>query len=138
MAQFNGNGFYLSIGGTNLSPHVIDIQMSPSANTVDITAGSGATHTKRATALLDTKAKITISYDDTSVADYIQKMKPGEKFTLVIGPEGNTVGKRKHEGDFILVGAPFTVTVKKEPVAFELDFEGADAPITDMYSGGVW
>lgn len=138
MAQFNGNNYFLSIDGLDLSAYVIDIQVAPTANTVDTTAGANATHTQRKTALKDTKVKVTMSYDDTNLQTYIQKMAPGSEYALIIGTEGATSGKPKHVCDFLLVGAPITVTVKKEPVAFELDFEGADAPTVDMFANGVW
>jgi hypothetical protein len=138
MAQFNGNSYFLSIDGIDLSGYVIDIVVTPSANTVDTTAGANTTHMQRKAALSDTKVKVTMSYDDTNLASYIQKMNPGGEYALIIGTEGATSGKPKHVADFLLVGAPFTVTTKKEPVAFELDFEGADAPSVNMFTGGVW
>lgn len=138
MAQFNGNNAYLSIDGTQVQAHFIKLQINPTAESVDTTAGAGATHTMRKPGLRDTKVKATIAYDDTVLTTYISKMKPGVTYRLVMGTEGNAVGKPKHEGDFVLVAAPIEITVKNDPVAFELDFDGAHAPVIDMHNGGVW
>lgn len=134
MATLNGNTVYLSIDGVDVSGFWTSFTLSPTVESVDVTAGSATAHRERAAGLADTSCSGTIVYDAASVSTYIQKVKPGEH-TIIWGPEGNTSGKPKHEQVFIITDAPHTVVVEKEMVAFEFSGEAAAAPVSDMYAG---
>jgi hypothetical protein len=137
MATLSGNNVHLVIGGTTVTAYFTDVELSPSVESVDVTAGGGREHRQRNVGLGDTGMTITLVYDAANIQTYIQKLKPG-LYTVEYGPEGNTVGKPKHIQDFILTGAPFSVSVEKSKVAFQLSFEAAEAPTFDMFNGAVY
>lgn len=134
MATYNGNNAFLSIDGVDVSGFWTAFTLSPSVESVDVTAGSATAHRERAEGLADTSCSGTIVYDAASVSTYIQKVKPGSH-TIIWGPEGNTTGKPRHEQVFIITEAPHTVGVEKPMVAFEFSGEAAAAPTYDMMAG---
>lgn len=137
MATYNGNNAYIDIDGTRIDTYFVNVSLNPSIETVDITAGSGATHRQRATGLKDNGGSMQIAYDDTNIATILPLVAPGAH-TLTYGPEGNSAGKPKHVQAIIISGAPHTVAVSKDMVVFDVSFEAAAAPTTDMFNGGVW
>ena len=140
MATLNSNNVYLSWDGTRIDGYWTgEVNKSETVNTVDVTAGSGATHIERASGLLDNSLSFNIVYDDADLATYVGKLKAGTKGTLIFGPEGNGSGKPKHEGSMILqsVTGP-QPTIEKGMVMFELSFEGAAAPTATIANGDTF
>lgn len=138
MAEYNGNGVYLDIDGTAIHSYFINVTLSPSVATVDVTRGAGATHIARAAGLKDTSASIQIGYDDSNASTIMALFDMGDTVTLTYGPEGSGTGKPKHVQSFLVTGAPHTVSVSKEAVVWDISLEAAAAPTTDMYASGVW
>jgi hypothetical protein len=139
MARLAQNNYYLALNGVDVSPHTGEINLQASSEEIDITSGTGKTHMERSAGLRDTQLSAVLAYDDTALATYVATLRPGQVYTVVFGPEGNTSGKPKHEQSFLLVsnGGP-KVDVKKGFTIFELQFSGAAAPVTDFYNGGVF
>jgi len=140
MATLNGNNVYLSWDGVQIDGYWTgDVSKDESVSTVDITAGSGATHVERASGLLDNSMSFSIVYDDADLATYVGKLESGTKATLIFGPEGNTAGKPKFECVMILssVTGP-SPSVAKGMVMFELSFEGAAAPTASIANGDTF
>ena len=137
MVALNGNSVFLSIDGVDVSGFWTAFTMSPSLESVDITAGSGTAHRERAAGLADTACNGVIVYDAASVSTYIQQVKPGEH-TIIYGPEGNTAGKPKHVQVFIITEAPHSTGVEKPMVVFEFSGEAAAAPTYDMMAGATF
>jgi hypothetical protein len=137
VASYNGNNVYLKIGGVQVDAYWKSVELSPSLETVDVTAGSNTAHRERNEGLADTSLTATIVYDSATIQTYIQTLKPGT-YTVEFGPEGNVAGKPKHIQSFILTEAPFSVEVEKTEVAFQLSFEAAAAPTFNMFAGSVW
>ena len=137
MATYNGNGVYIDIDGTQVDSYFREVSIEHTLNTVDTTAGSSSTYVERNAGLLDTSGKITLVYDATNASTYIPLMKAGAH-TLTLGVEGNGTGKPKHVQAVLFTGLPLTVTVGKDLVLYESSWEGAAAPTTDMFAGGVW
>ncbi|MCZ2097238.1 MAG: hypothetical protein LC121_13460 [Anaerolineae bacterium] len=137
MATYNGNDVYLDLDGTQVDSYFVNVSLEPAIETVDITAGSGATHRQRAEGLKDSGGSMQIAYDVTAIATLLPLIEVGTH-TLTYGPEGNGNGKPKHVQSIIITGAPHTVAVSKDMVVFDVSFEAAAAPTTDMFNGGVW
>ncbi len=137
MAIYNGNNAYIDIDGTRLDTYFVNVAFEPSLETVDITAGSGATHRQRAEGLKDSAGSMTIGYDVTNIATILPLIEVGTH-ALTYGPEGNGAGKPKHVQSIIITGASHTVAVSKDMVQFDVSFEAAAAPTVDMFNGGVW
>jgi len=140
MATLNSNNVYLSWDGTRIDGYWTgEVSKSETVNTVDVTAGSGATHIERASGLLDNSLSFNIVYDDANLAAYVGKLKAGTKATLIFGPESNTAGKPKFECSMILqdVTGP-QPTIDKGMVMFELSFEGAAAPTATIANGDTF
>lgn len=138
MAEYNGNNIYLDIDGTPIHSYFINVTLSPSVATVDVTRGAGATHIARAPGLKDTTASVQIGYDDSNAGTIMTLFKMGQTIKLTYGPEGNTSGKPKHVQDFLITSAPHTISVSKDAVVWDVAMDAAGAPTTDMYAGGVW
>ena len=137
MTQYNGNNVYLDVDGTQIQSWFINVSLSPTIETVDVTAGSGTEHRSRATGLKDTTGSMQIGYDVENVSTILSLLKPGTH-TITYGPENNVAGKPKHVQAVIITQAPHTVSVTKEHVIFDVQFEASGAPSTDMFNGGVW
>jgi hypothetical protein len=137
MASYNGNNVYLKIGTVQVDAYWKSVELTPSLESVDVTAGSNTAHRERNEGLADTSLSATIVYDAAAIQTYIQTLKPGT-YTVEFGPEGNVAGKPKHIQSFILTESPFSVEVEKAEVAFQLSFEAAAAPTYNMFSGSVW
>ena len=140
MATLNGNNVYLDFGGVRLDGYWTgEVSKDTSTSTVDITAGSGATHVERASGLSDNNLSFSIVYDDENLASYISQLVSGTKATLTYGVEGNATGKPKFECVMILssVTGP-SPSVAKGMVMFELSFEGAAAPTASIANGDTF
>lgn len=137
MAARSGNTIYITIGGMNVSAYWTTSNLERTGEEQDTTRGSGATDRQRALGLKDTTFSATLSYDDATLATYVQKLAPSI-YEVEYGPEGNVSGKPRHVQSMLLTTAPFEVTVEKAHVTFQLEFVGADAPSVDMFAGAVY
>lgn len=140
MAILNGNSAYLSFNGTQLDGYWTGaVSRSVNTATVDVTAGSGATHVERNAGLSDTSMSFAVVYDDTNIATYVTALAPGTKGALIYGPEGNGTGKPKFQCSMILtsVDGP-NASIDKNMVSFELSFEGAAAPTATIEDGDTF
>ena len=136
MAKVNTNAWFISVGGTDLSARLIDINIKPNVGDTESTSGSGATHVDRAETLSDPTIDMTFQYDDgTELTDIV--LLTGKQ-TVIYGPRGSTGGLPKHDQSFILGGPELKQTVKKDNMVFSVSGKGAGAPTTDMYAGGTW
>lgn len=140
MAHFSGNTPYIALDNVDVSAYWTEGSLEPSNAPTDVTAGSGTTHIERNAGLDDTKLSLTIAYDDASatLASYIGKLKPGNKYTIEIGIEGQVAGKPKHIQEFILESSPVNQSVKKDAVVFKLSFSGSAAPTYNMFAGATY
>jgi len=134
MAKYNGNGYYLSIGGVDVSAYVVDVNLTPSITSVDVTAGTGTAHMQRAEGLYDHTITITIAA--VTEAEYADTLLKGTQ-AVIYGLEGNAAGKPKHSQSFILTPVHSTA-VTKDFVTHSLSGEATAAPSDDMFAGGVW
>ena len=140
MATLNGNNVYLEFGGVRLDGYWTgEVSKNSSTSTVDITAGSNATHVQRASGLSDNTLSFSVIYDDENLAAYVSQLVEGTKDNVIYGAEGNGVGKPKFECVMILsdVQGP-SPSVAKSMVMFELSFEGADAPTATIANGDTF
>ena len=137
MAARSGNTIYVTIGGTNVSAYWTTSNLERTGEEQDITRGSGTTDRQRALGLKDTTISLTLSYDDSTLATYVQKLAPGI-YEVEYGPEGNVSGKPRHVQSMLLTTAPFEVAVEKPHSTFQLEFVCADVPSVDMYAGAVY
>lgn len=137
MPIYNGNGIFLSIDGEDVSADFVSVSLEPSVESVDVTAGSGATHRERNEGLKDYSLSINLGYNTSNVVTRITKLAPGTH-RIIFGPEGSTAGKLKHEQDFIIESAPVEISVGKDMVAFDISGVGAAAPISDMFAAATF
>jgi hypothetical protein len=137
MAQYADNTAYIDIDGTAVCPRFKSVSLEIAGESVDITAGCSTEFRERSLGLKDYKITITLAYDTTAVATDLPLLEPGVH-TVTYGPEGTAPGKPKHVQSFVFTGAPFEVNVEKTPVVITVTGEGAAAPTTDIFSGGVW
>ena len=136
MADFNSNAYFLSVGGTDLSARVIDVDLSQDTNAVENTNGASTTHEGNAPGLKSNKISFTLQYDDaTRLTDIV--LLHGTQ-AVIYGPEGNTGGDPKHNQSFMLSGVGVKQTVAKDNVVFSVDGVGNGAPTTDMFAGETW
>lgn len=138
MAFFNGNTPYLTINGVDVAPMWAEIEIKRSGNTTEVTAGAGATDTMREAGLNDTSLKIKLGYKVESIPTYMDLLDANTEIDVVYGPEGAVSGKRKHQQTFLITSSPLKQTIKKDEVAFEIDCTAKDAPVINMWAGGVW
>ena len=136
MADFNGNSWFFSVGGTTLTARLIDIDISQDTNAVEQTSGGATTHEGNAPGLKSTKISFVLQYDDaTRLTDIL--LLHGTQ-AVIYGPEGNTGGDPKHNQSFMLTGVGAKQTVAKDNVVFSVDGVGNDVPTTDFFAAGTW
>jgi hypothetical protein len=137
MARYNGNNAYILWNGIDLSGFFTDaVGFNPSNSSQDVTAGAGVTHVQKNPGLDDTNITVNIYYDDDDATrnGYLPFLKPGTKATLIYGPEGNVSGNPVHEQSCILTNSNGpNIDITKAKVMLELTFEGADAPVRNIY-----
>lgn len=137
MAEHNSNNAYLKFNGINLSGFFTDaVGFNPSNSTTEVTSGAGVTHVKRNPGLDDTNITASVYYDDDDAvrATYLPYLKPGTKAILIYGPEGEVADKPVHEQVVILQSSNGpNIDIAKAKVMLELTFEGAAAPIRNIY-----
>lgn len=141
MATLNGNNAYLYFNGINLSGYWTDtVQKESSAELVDVTAGAGATHVKRAAGLRDNTISFAVVYDNDPVllASYRAALVEGTKGTLIYGPEGAVTGKPKFECVCILETVTLSQAITMDKVMFELSFSGDGAPTATIEGGSTF
>lgn len=137
MSAYNDNAIYLSIDATVVHAYFKSVQLTPSIEEVDITRGSGIDYRQKAGGLKDYRMTITLGYETTLQATHLPLIKPGIH-TIAFGPEGNTAGKPKHAGSFLITESPIEISVEKSEVAYQVTAMQADVPTSDMYNGDTW
>lgn len=140
MATVNSNRVFLSFDGVDLSAYWTgNVSLGQTAATVDVTAGSGATHTQRAVGLRDTSFSCSVVYDDADLASYVAALTPGTAGELVYGPIGSAAGSPKLAFPAILtsVDGP-NATIDNAMQMFDLTFEAAGAPTASPTDGDVF
>lgn len=138
MGQLAENNIFLKIDNLEVKALFKNVNLQPSNSVVDTTMGAGVDHVQRKPGLNDHTISVSIGYDDTIIATYIQKLKVGVRVTIEYGPEGAVSGKPRHVQDFIITGAPSPHDVQKSAVSFDVTASAADAPSVDMFDGGVY
>lgn len=128
---------YLTFDAVTMTGYTIQIDLSTDVNEVDVSRGN-VTHEQKAAGLRSSKLKIDISMDDTTLSTYIGKLTPGVIVDVVIGPQGNTVGKPKHRQSFMVKSAPLKMQTAKDNVVFSIEMTGADAPVNDFFTGATF
>jgi hypothetical protein len=94
-------------GGTiNFAADERSVSWSPSVELVDATAGADTVR-KRLTSFKDATAAIAL-VDQTNASGTASALDAGVSGTLIIGPEGTAVGKRKITFPAISQGAKYT------------------------------
>lgn len=134
----SGNKPYIKLDDVEVNAYFQSAKLTPSASTEEVTAGSGVEHIQRNPKLRDHKMDITLTYDTADLQTYIRKLRPGQIVQVEYGPEWNLPGKPRHVQDFIFEEAPHELAVEKNKVTFALSGVAADAPVVDMYTGGVY
>lgn len=140
MATLNGNSAYLAFAGVNLSGYFTDqIDKNAENEVQEITAGAGATHKEYAPGLNDNTIDFSVVYDAADFTSYRAALVVGTEGTLSYGPEGQVVGKPRHEGTAILksVKGP-TQTIDKQKVKFDLSFQHSAAPTHTIEGGSTY
>ena len=131
--QLNGNNAHFEWDGVTFNTFwANEISHEQSADTEDITSGSGATHIARAAKLIDTTMSIYIIMDDTSFNTYKDTLQVGRIGVLVWGPEGSASGKSKFEGKMVLTSLSVSQTIDKSKIGFEVSFEQAAKPVSTL------
>jgi hypothetical protein len=138
MVRYADNDYYLSIGGTVVDTWGVEVTLEYVNTSVETTSGAGVDHVMRSPGLYDTTISLSIAYDATDLATYIQKLQPGVVVSIEYGPEGSTSGKPRHVQNFNITSSPFTVNINKEMPVFEVEAEGTEAASVNMYAGGVY
>lgn len=138
MATYSGNNDFLSIDGVDLSAFWRECEITQSVESADVTGGSGVNHMLRNVGLADHKIKITLMYD-IELAQMILPLTKVGKHAVVYGKEGSTTGKPKHDQVFVFTEVTTKGSYKKdEAIVLEISGEGAAAPISDMFNGGMF
>jgi hypothetical protein len=139
MATLVENAAYLSIDGVDIGLYFKSITPNRSVDEIDVTRGVGTDHKEVVGGLLDTELTVTMTYDTTGFAAYIQHIKAGIVVPVEWGPEGAVSGKPRHVQNMLIVGSPISPQeVAKPEVTIELTLKGSGAPSVDLWSGGVY
>lgn len=139
MAALNHNVIYLAFDGIEVCDALfVKVEFSPTNSVQDVTAGCGAEHVMRAAGLDDYKMTVTLMYDTVRIPQYIRLIKPGRILNTDYGSEGRISGKPRHLQDFIVGGSPHGRSVTKDKTEFQIDLQGAAAPIFNMHDGAVY
>lgn len=130
------NNAYLTIDGYDMAAIGIEVTAEMAGTSNEQPYGFGSNWTKREPGLKDLTLNVNVIYDTDNIDSYITSIATQQKVTVVYGPEGNTTGKPKHSGSFIVdsLTGP-TVVVTKDQVIFEMSLVTADEPTDDMYAG---
>lgn len=132
-AGLNSNNWYLTIDGTDVSEWVVDLTLSPSIASQDITAGANSTDIARGEGLRDHSLDFTLAYTRSAQATILPLVEVGTH-TFIIGIDGNTAGRPKHQQSMIIEGNPISMNVTKELMAFSISAVGAAAPVYNFAS----
>ena len=117
MATLNGNNVYLSWDGVQIDGYWTgDVSKDESVSTVDITAGSGATHVERASGLLDNSMSFSIVYDDENLASYISQLVSDEHWVITTIEQMRVVQQIErinNDQPLYHMGHMFSITMEK-------------------------
>lgn len=137
MALYSGNKDYLSIDGVELAGFWRDTQIVATVDMAENTSGN-AQFKSRFETLRDYSMSFTIAYDDEEADMILNLVRPG-KHLVVYGPEGNVAGKPKHQQYFIFPQVETEGDSEKSQLrVFSVSANAAEAPLFDMYNGGVF
>lgn len=133
MVQSNTNNAHVEWAGVTFNLYwANEISYEVTADTEDITAGSGATHIMRAGKLQDTTMSLYIIMDKTAFNTYKDVLQPTLDDVLVWGPEGSASGKPRFEGRMILTSVSAAQSIDKAKIGFEVAFEQALKPVSTL------
>lgn len=138
MGQLAGNNIYLVIDGVVVTAPFKEVKLDVSNSSQETTMGAGTAHVQRAPGLSDTKIAITLGYDTATVQSIIQHIRTGTVVQIEYGQEGNGSGKPRHVQNFNIVANSTGAKVDKSPSTFDLSGEATDAPVVDMFLGGLY
>jgi len=123
-----------SAGTYNLAGDYRTFTWSPSIDYVEVSAGSD-TQKGRLTALKDATANVTLVAQTAGTA-LVAGLVPGQAGTLICGPEGTAVGKRKITLPAYCDGASFDMPYA-DAVTITCGFTGAGA-VLNNYTDGAY
>lgn len=133
------NTGYLTIDGYDVSGIATELSIEGGGSSNEQPYGFGSTYTRRTPGLKDVTINATIIYDQDNIDSYITSIASQQIVAVVAGPEGNTAGKPKHAGNFVVdsVNGP-TKAVTKDAVLFEITLVTADPPTDDLFAGATF
>lgn len=131
------NAQYLVIDGVAIQAHLMDVKLNRTNANVDVTRGT-AGHEMVDAGMDQTTMDITVAYVIENLTDYKAKLRPGQKFYVEYGPEGNVVGKPRHYQLFKVDSCDFGQTAKKDAVKFSVKLTGAEAAVADQWAGATF
>lgn len=140
MATFlSDNIAYVEVGGTDISDSCVDAELSPSADNNETTAGFGVAYKEREGGLKDTELKVSRAVKLSNIVQTMLDADIGEKFAVVFGVRGNTVGYPK----FAQVMTLDDVSGMKREVAggltiLEYSYSGAEQPTSLPWEGDTF
>lgn len=137
MAVLQDNDFVVLVDTVDVSPDIIEFNLDSTLGTVETTHGAGVDHVTRGEGLEDASGSMKLAYDIARFATVSPLLVRGTH-VVEFGPEGDTVGKPKHVQSLIFTSVKIKRDIKKSMVEFDISFEAAAAPTTDMYAGGVY
>lgn len=133
------NSGYLTIDGYDVSGIATELTFEMSGASNEQPYGFGSDWTRRTPGLKDVTINVSIIYDKDNIASYITNIATQQVVAVVAGPEGNTVGKPKHAGNFVVdsLSGPSKM-VTKDAVVFEVTLVTADPPTDDLFAGATF
>lgn len=128
---------HLAIDGVSLNSYLRQVEIVPIMETFDNTAGSETTRSRIAT-IEDYLLNFVILYDTDDEDVILSLIVPG-RHLVDYGIRGNSAGMPRHQQWFIFTESPsvgdFEMT---EGRMFSVSAECAEAPIHNMFKGGVY
>jgi hypothetical protein len=139
MATYNGNNIYLVIGGKDVSALWTDeLSFTQSNDLKETTAGAGATHISRGKGLTDTQIDLALVYDNTDVVNYIEKLEPGEEYSVIYGPNSSDAGNPKFAGNMRIPSTAHAVNISRDLVKFNLSLMQSAEPSNEIHNGDTF
>lgn len=140
MPEFNGNNIYLMLNAVDVRARWRSMEMTLNIGDENVSSGAGVSWEKHASKLKSISATVTLVYDDTAAANDMAALVTANDIVAVIyGPEGNTVGKPKHDQDFKVnsVAGP-TTNHDKTLVTLTYTLISTDEPRSNIYDGDTF
>lgn len=140
MPEYNGNNVYLTMNAVNVGNRWRSFEMKLNIGDEDVSAGANIQWEKHAGKLRNIGGTITLVYDDTAAAsDQAALYVANDIIAVVHGPEGNAVGKPKHDQDFKInaINGP-TTNHDKTLVTLQYDVISTGEPRSNFYEGDTF